>query len=284
MRLATVGRIFAYCFLALVLAVVTYVLSMSGIYHTPKSFLMPSSYVSPGDKILIVGGTRGTGLETVKLLLEQGEDVTAIVRATSNVDALNALGVKQVVADALIAEQVQRAIPPGEYRTVISLLGTSLRDLPKRQNSIQALIRGQTKMDPNKRPDFIGNRNVIDAAQAAGVERFIFVTVIGTGESHDALPWPARRGHNAVLPLKQRAEEYLRASNMKYTIIRPGGLSNGVSTGAAKLTEDSMSFSYISRIDTAMLVVAALGDTQTIDKTYTAYDPKRRYLWKLFLD
>jgi uncharacterized protein YbjT (DUF2867 family) len=284
MRLATIGRVLAYSFLALLLAVVTYVFMMSGIYHTPKSFLVPSSYVSPGGKILIVGGTRGTGLEIVKFLLERGEDITVTVRTTSNVDALNALGVKQVVADALVVEQVQRAIPQGEYRTVISTLGTSASDLPTRQNPIQGLIRGQTKMDPNKRPDFIGNRNVIDAAQAAGVERFIFVTVIGTGDSHAALPLPARRGHNAVLPLKQRAEEYLRASNMKYTIIRPGGLSNGVSTGAAKLTEDSMSFSFISRIDTAKLVVAALGDPQTIDKTYTAYDPERRYLWKLFVD
>jgi len=284
MRLATIGRIFAYSFLALILAVLTYVFMMSGIYHTPNSFLAPASYVSPGGKILIVGGTRGTGLETVKLLLERGEDVTAVVRATSDVDALNALGVKQVVADALDAEQVRRAIPAGEYRSVISLLGTSARDLPTRQNPLQALIRGQTKMDPNKRPDFIGNRNVMDAAQAAGVERFIFVTAIGGGESHDALPLPARRGHNEVLPLKQQAEEHLRASNMKHTIIRPGGLSDGVSTGAAKLTEDPMSFSYISRIDTAKLVVAALGDPQTIGKTYTAYDSERRYLWKLFLD
>ncbi len=284
MRLATIGRIFAYSCLALVLVVLTYVFMMSGIYHTPKSFFTPSSYISPGGKILIVGGTRGTGLEIVKLLLERGEDITVTVRTTSNVDALNALGVKQVVADALVTEQVQRAIPQGEYRTVISTLGTSASDLPKRQNPLQALISGQVKMDPNKRPDFIGNRNVIDAAQAAGVERFIFVTVIGTGKSHDALPLPARRGHNEVLPLKQQAEEYLRASNMKYTIIRPGGLSNGVSTGAAKLTEDPMSFSYISRIDTAKLVVAALGNPQTIDKTYTAYDPKRRYLWKIFLD
>ena len=284
MRLATIGRILAYSILVLVLAVLTYVFMMSGIFHTPKSFLTPASYVSPGGKILIVGGTRGTGLEIVKLLLERGEDITVTVRTTSNVDALNALGVKQVVVDALVAEQVLRAIPIGEYRTVISTLGTSASDLPTRQNPLQALISGQVKMDPNKRPDFIGNRNVIDAAQAAGVERFIFVTVIGTGESHDALPLPARRGHNEVLPLKQRAEEYLRASNMKYTIIRPGGLSNGGSTGAAMLTEDPMSFSYISRIDTAKLVVAALGDTRTIDKTYTAYDSKRRYLWKLFVD
>jgi uncharacterized protein YbjT (DUF2867 family) len=283
MRLATIGRTIAYSFLALILALVTYVFMMSG-YHTPNSSLTPASYVSPGGKILIVGGTRGTGLEIVKLLLERGEDITVTVRTTSNVDALNELGVKQVVADALVTEQVQRAIPRGEYRTVISTLGTSASDLPTRQNPFQALISGQTKMDPNKRPDFIGNRNVIDAAQAAGVERFIFVTVIGTGESHDALPLLARRGHNEVVPLKQRAEEHLRVSNMKYTIIRPGGLSNGVSTGAAKLTEDPMSFSYISRIDTAKLVVAALGDPLTIDKTYTAFDPKRRFLWKLFLD
>lgn len=284
MLLGKIVRGVMYLLLALVLAIAVYVLLMSGIFHKPESAFEPAEISPPAGKVIVVGGTRATGLEIVKLLVDRGIDVTAMVRATSNVDALNALGVKQVVADALNADEVRRAIPPGEFQTVISTLGTSARDLPKRQNSLQALIEGQVKMDPNKRPDFIGNRNLIDAAKAAGSRRFIFITVIGTGDSHEAIPLPARRGHNAVVPLKEQAEEYLRASGLDFTIIRPGGLSNGKSTGSAFLTEDARSFSYISRKDTAKLSVEALGDPRTIGKTFTAFDPERVFLWKLFVD
>ncbi|MBT5542563.1 MAG: hypothetical protein HOK34_07000, partial [Gammaproteobacteria bacterium] len=64
---------------------------MSGIYHTPTKFLTSSNYVTPSNKILIVGGTRGVGLEIIKKLIDRGEDVTAMVRSTSNVQQLNQL-------------------------------------------------------------------------------------------------------------------------------------------------------------------------------------------------
>ena len=81
-----------------------------------------------------------------------------------------------------------------------------------------------------------------------------------------------------------QAEEYLRAGEFDYTIIRPGGLSNGPMTNTAELTADAESFSYMGRKDLAQLVVQSLGDASTIGKTYTAYDPNRLHLWNLFLD
>ncbi len=127
---------------------------------------------------------------------------------------------------------------------------------------------------------------MIDAARAAGVKRFVLVTVIGAGDSADAVPLPARRGHNDVIPLKNQAEDYLRASGLDYTIIRPGGLGprNLAETGTAKLTEDAKSFSYMGRTDLAKLTVAALGDPTTIDKTFTSFDSSRLHLWNLFID
>ena len=136
-------------------------------------------------------------------------------------------------------------------------------------------------MDPNKRPDWVGNRHIIDAAEAAGVERFLFVTVIGTGTSFEGLPVMARRGRMEAIPLKEKAEEHLRKSGMDYTIIRPGGLTNGPILGAAKLTEDCKAFSFISRAETARLTVEALGNDDTIGKTYTAWDPERDQVWHI---
>jgi len=276
-------RILGALVVGVVLFVAIYLALMSGGWYTPKSFLASSEYQPPEGKILIIGGTRGTGLETVKLLLTEGEDVTVMVRKTSNVGALNALGVRQVVGDAMIRSQVQAAVASDTYRTIISALGTSASDLPASRNFFTSLVKGQVVMDPNKRPDWIGNRHVIDAAKASGVERFILITVIGAGTSYEGLPAMARRGRMESVPLKTKAEDYLRESGLDYTIIRPGGLTNGPILGAAKLTEDPKAFSFIGRGDTAALTLEAFGNDKTIGKTYTAYDPERLQVWNIVM-
>lgn len=258
-------KFLGYLILAFAIFVAAYVFVFSASFHTPVNVLAPATYASPGGPIIVFGGNRATGLDIVKMLRERGEDVTVAVRATSNLDALTALGAKTVVADALDAASVQAAFASGNYRVAVSTLGTS---------------RGENA----KRPDFIGNRNVIDAAKAGGVQRIVFVTVIGTGNSYEAAPRPARRFLKDVIALKGQAEDHLRASGVSYTIIRPGGLNDLKSTGTAVLADDPMAFSYIARADVAKLAIAAIGDPATANKTYNAYDPSRRTLWKQFND
>jgi uncharacterized protein YbjT (DUF2867 family) len=257
-----------------------YIVLMSGGFYTPTSFLASSEYAPPEGKILMVGGNRATGLEIVKLLVDKGEDVTVMVRKSSNIDELNALGVKTVIADALMEEQVQAAVASDTFRTIISTLGTSQSDLAE-HNFIMDLIGAEDKIDPAKRPDWIGNHYVIDAAQANGVTRFIFITVIGAGDSRNALPWLARRGHNDPIAHKEKAEAHLRASGLDYTILRPGGLTDRPPTGGAQLTEDRLAFSYVGREDLAIQALDVFGNDETIGKTYASYDSESRQVWAM---
>ncbi len=254
-----------YLVAALVLLVVAYVFVLSGSFHTPVDSYRPTNYTSPGGPVLVFGGTRATGLDIVRELRRRGEEVVVVVRASSNTDELRQLGVRTVVADALDAAQVNAAFASGSYRAVVSTLGTA---------------RG----DQARRPDFVGNRNVFDAAKAAGVRRVVFITVIGAGDSLDAAPLPARRALAEVIALKTQAENHLIGSGLDYTILRPGGLGNGKATGTAYLSEDRAAFSYIARADLAQLAVASLGDPATIGKIYVTYDPSRKTLWKMFND
>lgn len=247
--------------LALVLAL--YVFWLSGSSHEPVNVRAPSAYTPVGGPVIVFGGTRGTGLEIVRKLRDRGESVTVAVRRTSNTAELARLGVQTVVADALDGGQVQAALASGSYAAVISTLGT---------------VRGEQ----DRRPDYLGNRNVIDAAKAVGVQRFVFITVIGTGDSRTASPAISRRFLAEVIALKAKAEEHLRASGLDYTIIRPGGLGDVPATGTAVLAEDPAAFSYIGRTDLADLAVQALGDPRTIGKTYSAYDPSRRTMARMF--
>lgn len=261
----TLFKIIGALVLASALLLASYLFYFSGSSHVPETSHTTASYVSPGGPILVFGGTRATGLAIVRKLRERGEDVTVVVRKTSNTDALRALGVKTVVADALDADEVRAAFAATPFAAVVSTLGTS---------------RG----DSAKRPDFEGNRNVIDAAKEAGVRRFVFITVIGAGDSKGTAPWPSSQFLAGVTALKTRAEDHLRASGLDYTIIRPGGLGDVKETGTAMLTEDTKAFSYIARDDLATLAVAALGDASTIGKAYSAYDPSRKVIWKMFND
>lgn len=219
--------------------------------------------VSGPEGVLVVGGTRRTGLEIVKLLRARGHTVNVMARHTSDITALEALGVPVIRADALSTNEVRSVIVPGRYRAIISTLGAAGKE-PK--------------------PDFEGNRNLIDAAKAAGVQRFLLVTVIGAGDSSASPPWIARWFLKDVIALKSRAEDYLKDSGLDYTIIRPGGLLNKEASGRAVLTEDPDTFSWIARADLGQLVADALEDRKTVGRTYSAFDPTRERIWNTWSD
>jgi uncharacterized protein YbjT (DUF2867 family) len=263
--LKAIGLTLGALVVALVLFVAGYYYIFSASSHEPTSQFAPGAYAGPVGPVIVFGGTRATGLDIVRRLRARGEDVTVAVRRTSKTDELKALGVKTVIADALNADEVKAAFASGQFRAVVSTLGTS---------------RGEN----DKRPDFVGNRNVIDAAKAAGVQRFVFITVVGTGNSYEAAPRPARIFLKDAIALKGQAEDHLRASGLQYTIIRPGGLGEKKGRGKAYLTEDPLAFSYIAREDLADLAVQALGSAGAINKTFNAYDPTRKTMAEMFRD
>ena len=210
---------------------------------------------------LIFGATRGTGLELAKLLTARGDSVTAFVRPTSDRSGLEPLGVKFVVGDALDPDEVSAAFTEGTYRAVITTLGCFRCEVP---------------------PDYIGNKNVFDAAKAAGVGRVMMISSVGAGDSADAPPWISKWFLKDILVLKTQAEDHLRSSGLPYTIIRPGGLKDAEATGKGLLTEDAMAMGIITRKDLATLMVDALDDEAAANKVYTAKDSELTWPWGMW--
>ncbi len=158
-----------------------------------------------------------------------------------------------VIGDALNVGDVERAILTDEpIDAVISTIG----GLPQHGD----------------RADYLGNKNLIDAAVKAGVSKFILVSSIGTGNSAVALPPQALETLGPVLVEKDKAEQYLIASGLTYTIIRPGGLKSEPATGNGILTEDPRIVGSIHRADVAQLVVRALNSDRANNKILSAID------------
>ncbi|VAI39150.1 unnamed protein product [Triticum turgidum subsp. durum] len=71
--------------------------------------------------------------------------------------------------------------------------------------------------------DWIGQKNQIDAAKAAGVKHIVLVgSMGGTNPNHPL----NSLGNGNILVWKRKSEQYLADSGVPYTIIRPGGLQD----------------------------------------------------------
>jgi len=244
----------------LLIVLAAYIFVFSGSFHVPADRFVAGPYQATGP-VLVFGGNKGTGLDIVRGLRARGEPVTVVVRRSSDTRALRPLGVTLIVADALHPAEVKAAFASNVFQSVVATLGSS--------------------KPGEQRPDFDGNRNVIDAARAAGVRHLVLVTVIGAGDSRGSAPFPMGNLLKDVIEAKTRAEDYLKASGVPYTIVRPGGLGAGVADHVAYLTTDPRSFSYIERADLAGLVVDALGSPAALGKTFAAYDPTHRTAWSI---
>jgi nucleoside-diphosphate-sugar epimerase len=205
------------------------------------------------DGILLFGATQRTGLEVAKILCARGEAVTAMVRETSDTSGLDALPVAQVTGDGLDADAVDRAFASGKFRAAITTIGGSRKE--------------------PRRPDVDSTKNIVDAAKRHGVERVLLVTAIGAGDSRPVLSDNAWKYLGPVIELKTQAEDYLMASGLDATVLRPGGMQSEAPTGTAIKTEDHTVMGTINRSDLAALVVECLDDDATIGRIFHTVDP-----------
>lgn len=201
--------------------------------------------------VLIFGATKNTGLETAKVLVERGDEVTAFVRESSDISALEALSVPMIVGDALDAVSINAAFSTNTYDAVVSTISGSVR---------------------NTEVDSQGNINVFEAAEASGVRRVILVTAIGAGGTENVLAEGARRFLKPVIDAKTEAENDLQSRDLEWTILRPGQLPDGAATGTGVLSEDQTMMGRITRGELAVLIVKCIDDPATVDKIYHAVD------------
>jgi uncharacterized protein YbjT (DUF2867 family) len=208
--------------------------------------------------IFLAGASRGVGREIASILREQNRSVKVLLRSEVMRPDLEVMGIDVTLGDALDVAKVEAAMLGEEpIEAVISTVG----GLPK----------------DGRRADYLGNRNLIDAAVKAGVNKFILISSIGSGNSVVALPPQALETLKAVLIEKEQAEQHLIASGLTYVIIRPGGLKSDPATGNGILTEDCRVAGTIHREDVAALACRCLQSDAVNNKVLSAVDRNMLY-------
>jgi len=207
--------------------------------------------------VLIFGGTSGTGLAAAQVLAARSDSVTVAARETSDTSALEAVGVATVTADVFDVDSIRSVFASGPYTTVvISMSGE----------------RGQ-----EIRADREGAINVIDVARELGANRVLMVTGIGCGDSRGAVAPKVIEVLGAVLDDKAVAEDYLMASGLGWTILRPGGLTNDPASGTAIRTTDRNAMGVANRADVGALVVECIDDPDSVGEIYATVDPEIKW-------
>ncbi len=208
--------------------------------------------------IFLAGASRGVGREVAQCLSKEQKPVVALLRSPDTQAELEAMGIQVAIADALDPASLTQAMQGKAIAAAISTIG----GLPQQ----------------GERPDYLGNKNLIDAAVNAGVKKFILVSSIGTGNSKGALSPQALATLEKVLIEKEKAEAYLINSGLTYTIIRPGGLKSEPPTGNAVLTENPQVCGMIHRADVAQLVCACLRSDTANNKVLSAIDQNMQFV------
>ena len=177
-------------------------------------------------RMLVIGASRGIGLETVKRALAAGHRVRALARGVAALPVEHA-ELEKIAGDALDSGTVAGAVDGME--AVIETLGA-----PK---GPQAVIWGTDLFSQ-------ATRILIDAMRAKGVMRLVAVTGLGAGDSrghggflYDAIAFPLIL--KRVYDDKDVQEQMIRASGLDWTIARPGMLTSGPATGRVRALTDA---------------------------------------------
>jgi uncharacterized protein YbjT (DUF2867 family) len=200
-------------------------------------------------RIVIVGGHGKVALHLARILTEQSDaenQVTSVFRNPDHIGDVSATGAHPVVADIENLDTNALADLLADHDAVVFSAGAGGGD-PARTYAVDrdAAIR------------------VIDAAGQAGVQRFLMVSYFGAGPDHGV---PEDNSFFPYAEAKAAADAHLRASELDWTVLGPGGLTLEPATGRIAVGAGAAKGS-VSREDVALVAAAALQDPTTIRRT-----------------
>jgi putative NADH-flavin reductase len=201
-------------------------------------------------KLLVLGGTGGTGRHIVQQALGAGHEVTVFARDPTKVGTHHAQ-LRVVNGDVTALAALTQAIQGQD--AVISAIGRGLSF--KSENLMERSVPV-----------------ILNAMETAGVSRLVFTSAWGVGDPFRNLalvPWLFFRTLlRGIYADKLVGDTMIRNSNLDWTLVLPARLHDGPLTrqyhSGERLRMAGMQ--SISRADTAHFILACVTDASTIRK------------------
>lgn len=197
--------------------------------------------------IVIIGGHGKVALHLSALLTTEGHSVTSIIRNPDHAADVTATGATPSVLDVENSATAEIADALRGHDAVVWSAGAG-GGSPERTYAVDrdAAIRS------------------MDAAAEAGVGRYIMVSYLGAGPDHGV---PAENSFFAYADAKAAADEYLRGTQLAWTILGPGSLTDQPGTGLIEVDPGREGGGATSRSNTASVAAAVLDLPETAGRT-----------------
>ncbi|MCC2319591.1 NAD(P)H-binding protein [Cellulomonas xiejunii] len=199
-------------------------------------------------RVVVVGGHGKVARLLAPLLVARGDEVVPLVRRPEHADELAALGTQPVLLDIEESDEQDFATAFAGADAVVFAAGAGPDGNAGRKRSV----------------DLEGSLKSQEGARLAGVRRFVQVSAIGVDAPiTDDMPavWAA------YVVAKRDADEALRGTDLDWTILRPGGLTDDEGTGRVTLGEH-VERGQVPRADVAAVVAAVLLEDATIGRQW----------------
>jgi uncharacterized protein YbjT (DUF2867 family) len=199
-------------------------------------------------RIVIAGGHGQIALILERLLSARGDSVAGFIRNPAQVDDLRAAGAEALVVD---------------------LENASVDEVAGHLRGADAVVfaAGAGPGSGAARKDTVDRDAAIllaDAAEAAGVERYVMVSAMAADPQATA----DDEVFQVYLRAKGIADEAIRSrEGLAWTIVRPGALTNDAATGTVRISE-STGRGSIPREDVAAVLVAVLDEPGTAGHSF----------------
>ena len=210
---------------------------------------------------LVIGATGpvGMGAEICRQLRAAGKAVRALARTTANAEraaSLARIGVELINGDLKDTRSIREAC-----RGIDAVISTASMMVSSQQG------------DTVENVDGAGQQALVDAAEAAGVDAFLYVSF----SSHIDRDFPFRNAKRAM-------EERLKQSRLNYTILRPTFLMEvwlspiaGFDFGNARARiygRGHNMITWVSQLDVARFAVRCLGNSLARNATFELGGPE----------
>jgi nucleoside-diphosphate-sugar epimerase len=162
--------------------------------------------------VFVAGGSGAIGVPLIRELVRNGHQVTASTRTAANTAGLRALGANPVIADALDADALQRAVVAAHPTHVVHQLTALPKGGPRSARDLVATNR--LRID--------GTRNLLAAAIAAGARRMVGGSFALIGASTAGVPEEIRPAAEAVQSMETQILDANRSGAIEGVVLRYG--------------------------------------------------------------
>ncbi len=197
-------------------------------------------------RVVIAGGHGQIALLLEKALAERGDEPVGIVRNPDHSQDVEATGAECVVLDLEEAgvDEVSQVVKDAD--AVVFAAGGGPNSGVARKETVD---KGAAIL-------------LADAAEQAGVRRYVIVSSMGTDnadpDSDDVF--------QVYLRAKKAADDDLRSRDLDWTVVRPGRLTDDEATGRVQV--GTLERGNVTRADVATVIAEALHTDATIGKTF----------------